>query len=67
MRRNAPVLTVPEESIFVTPAQRLWLERASKFSGSAEEVEDWSFLSSFSNDAEDSDISGEHDSKEKSE
>lgn len=37
----------PELTAFVTPAQRIWLERAVDFSLANDEVEDWSFLNAF--------------------
>lgn len=44
MKRNFTIQTQEDVSIFVTPAQRLWVERAADFCSSSEDVEDWSFL-----------------------
>lgn len=47
MKRNTTAAALPEEAAFVTPAQRVWIERSRRFRDDSEEVEDWSFLKRF--------------------
>lgn len=52
MRRTATTLMPLDATEFISPAQRIWLERAIEFSGSKEQTEDWSFLKIFTSHPE---------------
>ena len=60
MKRKGTEAVNLDETASVTAAQRSWVERASKFGGGTDDVEDWSFLRRFTPKS-DSETTLEHD------